>query len=48
MTELVSRSSALLLALRGAVLNLALGPRAPSGEVVWPEGGGVGEGGEQG
>ena len=36
MTELVSRSSALLLALRGAVLSLALGPRAASGEVLWP------------
>ena len=36
MTELVSRSSALLLALREAVLSLALGPRAASSEVVWP------------
>ena len=35
MTELVSRSSALLLALRGAVLSLALGPRAASSEVLW-------------
>ena len=42
MTELlqscpgVTRSTALLLALKGAVLSLALGPRSPSGEVVRP------------
>ena len=32
----VTRSSALLLALKGSVLSLALGPRTPSGEVVRP------------
>jgi hypothetical protein len=32
----VTRGSALLLALKGAVLSLALGPRTPSGEVVRP------------
>ena len=42
MTELlqscpgVTRSTALLLALKGAVLSLALGPRSPSGAVVRP------------
>ena len=30
------RSTALLLALKGAVLSLALGPRSPSGAVVRP------------
>ena len=32
----MTRGSALLLALKGAVLSLALGFRTPSGEVVWP------------
>ena len=32
----MTRSTALLLALKGAVLSLALGPRSPSGEVVRP------------
>ena len=32
----MTRGSALLLTLQGAVLSLALGPRTPSGEVVRP------------
>ena len=32
----MTRGSALLLALKGALLSLALGPRTPSGEVVRP------------